>query len=186
MSPTGIHFGCPPTPVTTELWGKREGEKTHWEGEEKTNVFCILLPWLAQAYAWNRCSVNTWGMYVQMNEKRELASRHLGREKKTRESWQIFPEYASTTSLYLPLHRLHSIPFKPLSRYPDRVSHFGFRAIKSLSCGHKTFYCWSQMLLKVYPDKNLPVCVRFLLVLRSSMVSDDRSTSQHPFFISHM
>lgn len=101
MSPTGIHFGCPPTPVTTELRGKREGEKTHWEGEEKTNVFCILLSWLAQAYAWNRCSVNTWGMYVQMNEKRELASRHLGKEKKTWESWQIFPEYASTTSISL-------------------------------------------------------------------------------------
>lgn len=161
MSPTGTNFGYPSTPVTTELWGKREGEKTHWEGEEKTNVFCVLLPWLAQAYAWNRCSVNTWGMYVQMNEKKELADRHLGREKKTWELWQTFPDYASTTSLYLsslpwpwilanpssllPFAQVTGITLQTSSRYPDRrlevdqAPQFVFRALESLSCGHKTF-----------------------------------------------
>ena len=123
-------------PVTTELWGEREGEKTHWEGEEKTSVFCILLPWLAQAYAWNRCSVNTGGMYVQMNEKREAAGRHPGRQRQKWESWQAFPDDAPTTVLYhgaspgrrpwpapilsFLVHMLCATPVTPPPRHPDR------------------------------------------------------------------
>lgn len=165
MSPMKTNFGYSSIhPCYHWIMGReREREETHWEGEEKTNVFCILLPWLALTYAWNRRSVNTWGMYVQMNEKKNCWWADIWEGKDMRVmanfSWLclhniyrrglpspwIVPKPNFLLTFAQVICNTHQAPlgYPNRSLGVDQAPHFGFRALESLSCGQKTFYCWS-------------------------------------------
>lgn len=209
MSLTGTNFGYPSTPVTTELWGKREGEKTYWEGEGKTNVFCVLLPWLAQAYAWNRCSVNTLGMYVQMNEKKRVGGQT---SRKGEKDMRVVANIS-----WLCLHNISLSQQSPLAmdcgqpqfspslctgyrHYPSSLFKIPRQKLEgwlgSPVCVQSPWFSqlWAyNILMLVSESSSRDILIKshsslwdFLLVLRPGRVADDGSTSSLPFFISHI